>query len=84
MFEEYLGQGIFIFILFVSIPLAVASFFGLIVSFLQATTQIQEQSIVFFVKLSSVGGTLLLIGGWMIEKFKNYFEDAFILISKIN
>ena len=84
MFEYYLGQGIFLIILFVAIPLSVASFFGLIISFLQATTQIQEQSITFFVKITSVVITFLITGSWMIEKYKNYLEEGFIIISKIN
>lgn len=83
MFNDYLFQGIILFALFVGIPLVVASFFGFIVSFLQATTQIQEQSIVFFIKLASVFVTFILLGPWMIMKFRDYFIEAFYIINLV-
>jgi len=47
--------------------LAIGLIVGLIISILQATTQIQEQTLVFVPKLLAVGLTLIAFGGWMLQ-----------------
>ena len=47
------------------IPIAVATVIGLIVSLLQALTQIQEQTLGFAVKLIAISLTLLVCASWM-------------------
>ena len=47
--------------------LAIGLLVGLLISILQATTQIQEQTLVFVPKLLAVGLTLVGFGTWMIQ-----------------
>ena len=53
-------------ILILSAPvLLVAMVVGLIVSILQATTSIQEQTLTFVPKIAAIMLVLALLGGWM-------------------
>jgi type III secretion protein S len=54
------------------LPIIVATVIGLIVSLLQALTQIQEQTLSFAVKLIAVAATLLLSMNWMGAELYNY------------
>ena len=46
-------------------PILVASLAGLIVSLIQAITQLQEQTLAFGVKLVAVSLTIMLLAGWL-------------------
>ena len=50
---------------------------GLVVSLLQALTQIQEASLAFLPKLAVVGGGLLLLGPFMIGVLRAYATGMF-------
>lgn len=54
------------------LPIIVATLIGLIVSLLQALTQVQEQTLGFAVKLIAVAATLLLSMNWMGSELYNY------------
>jgi flagellar biosynthetic protein FliQ len=45
---------------------------GLIISILQATTQINEQTIVFVAKILSVFLTLIIFGNWMLTRLSEF------------
>jgi flagellar biosynthetic protein FliQ len=45
---------------------------GLIISILQATTQINEQTIVFVTKILSVFLTLIIFGNWMLTRLGEF------------
>jgi len=45
---------------------------GLIISILQATTQINEQTIVFVVKILSVMVSLIVFGNWMLTRLGEF------------
>jgi flagellar biosynthetic protein FliQ len=45
---------------------------GLIISILQATTQINEQTIVFVVKILSVMVSLIIFGNWMLTRLGEF------------
>lgn len=58
-------------ILKISVPvLLVGLIVGLAVSIIQATTQIQEQSLHFIPKIIAMLVTMLLLGSWMITVMK--------------
>ncbi|HEV3104148.1 MAG TPA: type III secretion system export apparatus subunit SctS [Trinickia sp.] len=61
--------------LYVSMPVVVvAALSGLAISFIQAITSMQDQSISYAVKLVAVTVTVLIIGGWgaaAIARFAN-------------
>ena len=47
------------------LPIVVATVIGILVSLIQALTQIQEQALSFAIKLIAISGTLLLASQWM-------------------
>jgi type III secretion HrpO family protein len=59
------------------IPITVATVIGLLVSLLQALTQIQEQTLGFAVKLIAISLTLLICASWMGSSLLLYTQDIF-------
>ena len=59
------------------IPIVVATVIGIIVSLLQALTQIQEQTLGFAVKLIAISITLLAASSWMGGQMLIYTQDIF-------
>ena len=60
-------------VLILSAPaVLVALCVGLIISLVQATTQIQEQTLTFVPKLAAVMITLVISGGWMLAIMKSF------------
>ncbi len=59
------------------IPIAVATVIGILVSLLQALTQIQEQTLGFAVKLIAISITLLVCASWMGSTLLLYTQDIF-------
>ncbi|MBO5247109.1 MAG: flagellar biosynthesis protein FliQ [Eubacterium sp.] len=52
--------------------LLVSLVIGLIVSIFQTVTSIQEQTLTFVPKIIAVFVTLMLLGGWMLDKMVEY------------
>ncbi|BBN98670.1 flagellar biosynthesis protein FliQ [Sporolactobacillus terrae] len=50
---------------------------GLIVSIIQAATQIQEQTLAFIPKIVAVLFGLILFGPWMLSKMLTFTENIF-------
>lgn len=68
----------------VSAPiLIVVLVLGLLISILQATTQIQEQTLTFVPKLLATAVIGILLGSWMLETVMSFTIRIFDLISKI-
>ena len=59
------------------IPIIVATVIGVIVSLLQALTQIQEKKLGFAVKLIAISLTLLACASWMGSALLLYTQDIF-------
>jgi flagellar biosynthetic protein FliQ len=57
-------------------PLAAAMAVGLIISVLQAATQIQETSLTFVPKIAAMGVTLLLSGRWGIGHLTVFLREV--------
>ncbi len=71
-------------VLVVSAPvLGIGMFVGLIVSIIQTTTSIQEQTLTFVPKMIAIFITIILFGSWMIHMLINYTNNIFALIGKI-
>jgi len=71
-------------ILLVSAPiLGVGMVVGLIVSIIQTTTSIQEQTLTFVPKIIAIFLTIILFGSWMIRVLVNYTNNIFLLIEKL-
>ncbi|HHX94573.1 MAG TPA: flagellar biosynthesis protein FliQ [Clostridia bacterium] len=58
-------------------PLALGLVVGLAVSVLQATTQIQEQTLTFVPKIVAVFIAILLFGSWMLDNIVRFTENLF-------
>lgn len=59
------------------IPIIVATVIGVLVSLLQALTQIQEQTLGFAVKLIAISLTIMLAASWMGGQLLLYTQDIF-------
>ena len=58
-------------------PIVVASVVCIVLSLIQAITQLQEQTLTFGVKLLAVGVTLFLMAGWLGGELLRYSADIF-------
>ncbi|NLY45178.1 MAG: flagellar biosynthesis protein FliQ [Tissierella sp.] len=63
--------------------LVIALAVGLIISILQATTQIQEQTLSFVPKIIAVFFALIIFGSFMINKIISLTHELFALIETI-
>ncbi|MCL2033882.1 MAG: flagellar biosynthesis protein FliQ [Oscillospiraceae bacterium] len=63
-------------------PLLVSLAVGLIISILQAATQVSEQTLTFVPKLLAIGITLVLLGPWMLEVLSDYTVRLFDTVSR--
>lgn len=72
--------GIFQTLLLAAPILATALVVGLVVSIIQATTSIQEQTLTFVPKIIAILLMLALLGGWMFASLRDYTIQLFNLI----
>ncbi|MGE4856963.1 EscS/YscS/HrcS family type III secretion system export apparatus protein [Yersinia enterocolitica] len=71
-------------VLLLSMPVVVvASVVGIVVSLLQALTQIQDQTLQFLIKLLAVSATLLITYHWMGSTLLNYTQQTFLQITSM-
>jgi len=71
-------------LLIISAPILLASMLvGLIISILQATTQIQEQTLTFVPKLIAVFLVLIIMGPWILKKLMDYTIYIFNLLPQM-
>jgi flagellar biosynthetic protein FliQ len=56
---------------------------GLAISFLQATTQIQEQTLVFVPKIIAVLLSFILFGSWMLTTLVNFTSELYTGLGQI-
>ena len=71
-------------ILIVSTPiLGVGMVVGLIISIIQTTTSIQEQTLTFVPKIIAIFAAMIIFGSWMIRTLVNYTNNIFMLIEKV-
>lgn len=65
----------------VSAPvLLISMVVGLVISILQAATQIHEQTMTFVPKLIAIAVVLLLLGAWMMETMNDFAKYIFGMI----
>ena len=63
--------------------LIVVMVLGVIISVIQATTQVQEQTLTFIPKLMGAAIVGIFLGSWMLETIMSFTTRIFDLISKI-
>lgn len=64
--------------------LIISMLVGLVISILQAATQIHEQTLTFVPKLITIAVVLLLLGPWMLETLDDFTKYIFQMIVKLN
>ena len=74
---EYAQKCMIIILQLSLIPICVATVIGLIVSLLQALTQIQEQTLGFAVKLIAISITIMVASSWMGGELLLYTQEIF-------
>ncbi|MDK2877489.1 MAG: flagellar biosynthesis protein FliQ [Thermoanaerobacteraceae bacterium] len=74
----HLGQQALTVVLLVSAPmLGLGMLVGIIISILQATTQIQEQTMTFVPKIVAVIAAILIFGPWMLTVITQFTQNLF-------
>ena len=74
---DYAVKALYLVMILSMPPIIVASVVGIVLSLIQAITQLQEQTLAFGVKLLAVGLTLFLMGKWLSGEILRYSEDIF-------
>ena len=77
MAMDYASQCLYLVLIISLPPILVASIIGIGLSLIQAVTQLQEQTLVFGVKLIAVVGALLMLGGWMSAEIMRFASEIF-------
>jgi len=76
-------NALFVLILVSAPPLAVSLLVGLLVSILQAATQINEMTLTFIPKLLAMFVVLVLAGPWMMTTLLDYMTRLFQSIPSV-
>lgn len=74
---EYATECLYLVLMISLPPIIIASLAGLILSLIQAVTQLQEQTLVFGIKLIAVVGSLFMLGGWMASELFGFAQEIF-------
>lgn len=74
---EYTVKALYLVLTVSMIPIVVATVIGLLVSFIQALTQIQEQTLPFAIKLIAISITLLATMQWLGSEIYNFTFSIF-------
>ena len=85
-----LGMAIYIFrisvfqVIILSLPtLVVGMLVGLIVSIIQATTSLQEQTLSFVPKIIAILLTLIFLGPWMVSSLTEFTRNLIVMIPQV-
>ncbi|MBO4311685.1 MAG: type III secretion system export apparatus subunit SctS [Desulfovibrionaceae bacterium] len=74
---EYANRALYLVLMLSLPPIIIASITGLMLSLIQAVTQLQEQTLSFGVKLLAVSLSIFLLGGWMAGELLRFAEELF-------
>lgn len=83
MLEVYLLEAFFLVLLCSGIPLVVSSVVGVFVSVIQASTQIQEQTITYFAKLIAVSATIAVLGAYFSRALIEFLQHTLASLSSL-
>ena len=72
---DYASQALYLVLVISLPPIVIASVIGIVLSLVQAVTQLQEQTLTFGVKLIAVVLSLFLLGGWMSGEILRYADE---------
>lgn len=69
-----LRQGLYLVLMISAGPMAAALVIGLCISILQATTQVQEQTLSYVPKIVAVSAALAILGPWMLKEVVQFTQ----------
>ena len=81
MLIYYIKQTLYLTLLLAGPVVLVTSILGLLLGFLQAVFQLQDQAMPFAIKLVGVVFILIAVGPWMAQLLMDFTDDIFTLIS---
>lgn len=74
-----IGRNALAMVMMVSAPMLILGLLvGIMVSIFQATTQIQEQTLVFIPKIIAVFVAILVFGPWMLSMMVDFTREIFL------
>lgn len=79
---QFFQQGLWLAVVMSAPPLLVATLLGIVVSLIQAVTQIQDQSLPYVVKLVAVAVSLAVLGRWFGSELMSLTSLSFDLIAR--
>lgn len=69
----------------ISAPILIVSMvIGLVISILQAATQIHEQTLTFVPKLLAIAVVLVILGAWIMQTMNDFTKHIFDMIVSLN
>jgi flagellar biosynthetic protein FliQ len=78
-------QAAMLVILKIAGPILIASMLvGLVISILQAATQIHEQTVAFVPKLFTIAAVMILLGPWIMQVMNDFMKYIFSLIVSLS
>jgi type III secretion protein S len=80
---DYSVRAVVLILVLSMAPIAVATVVGVMVSLVQALTQVQEQTLGFAVKLIAVSLTLLATAVWMGNEMLQYTSNVFDALPRL-
>lgn len=81
MLIYYVKQALFLTLLIAGPVVLVTAVMGLVLGFMQAVFQLQDQAMPFALKLVAVTFMLIAVGPWMASNLIEYTDQIFRLIS---
>lgn len=80
---SFFQQGLWLAVVMSAPPLIMATIFGVIVSIVQAVTQIQDHTLPYVIKLAAVSLTVAAVGRWFGSELMQLTNLAFAMIPDI-
>jgi flagellar biosynthetic protein FliQ len=83
-FAVQVGRDALLIVMLVSAPmLGLGLLVGILVSIFQATTSIQEQTLVFIPKIIAIFVAILLFGPWILSILVDYTRTIFLILPQM-
>lgn len=83
IYVEIAQEALKLVILLSILPLAASLIVGLVISFFQALTQIQEQTLTFVPKIIITITVIIISAGFMMNQLMRFSEKVFDLMTKV-
>ena len=80
---EYASQALYLVLIISLPPILIASVIGILLSLIQAVTQLQEQTLTFAPKFFVILAVIARLGGWMFSSMREYTIQLFQMISQM-